>query len=141
MIELKIDDPAIEEFYKYPEEIINLLKAIVNQKAKVVYIDDLRILEHSEISEVLNEYFKDKPVIKAYLFGSYARKEAKPESDLDILVELDYSTKIGSAFFCMSDELQELFGKKVDLLSSEAMTDVIKETIYKERKVIYERKS
>ena len=41
----------------------------------------------------LQDYFKDKPVFKAFLFGSFARGEADSESDYDILVELDYSKK------------------------------------------------
>ncbi len=39
----------------------------------------------------LNDYFSDKPVKRVYLFGSHAKNEAKNESDLDILVELDYT--------------------------------------------------
>ena len=32
------------------------------------------------------EYLKDKPVFKAYLFGSYAREDAREDSDVDILL-------------------------------------------------------
>jgi len=46
----------------------------------------------------LSDYFSDKPVKKAYLFGSYARNEAKSNSDIDILVELDYTQPIGIKF-------------------------------------------
>jgi hypothetical protein len=97
MLEFKINDPEIES------EVINKI----------------------ELIEILKEYFKNKPIHKAYLFGSYARDEANGKSDIDILVELDYSTKIGTQFFRMTDDLQELFGKKVDLLSSEAVTEKI----------------
>ena len=41
--------------------------------------------------KTIRTYFQDKPVLKAYLFGSYARGEADRKSDVDILVELDYS--------------------------------------------------
>jgi predicted nucleotidyltransferase len=37
---------------------------------------------------IIRNYFKDKPVLKAYLFGSYARGDAGIESDIDILVDL-----------------------------------------------------
>jgi predicted nucleotidyltransferase len=37
------------------------------------------------MKEAIAEYFKTQPVLKAWLFGSYARGEATPESDLDIL--------------------------------------------------------
>lgn len=37
----------------------------------------------------LLDYLKDQPIKKAYLFGSYARGEARPESGIDILLEMD----------------------------------------------------
>ncbi|MCG2716559.1 MAG: nucleotidyltransferase domain-containing protein, partial [Candidatus Marinimicrobia bacterium] len=39
---------------------------------------------------MITDYFKDKPVLRAYLFGSQVRNEADVDSDIDILVELDY---------------------------------------------------
>lgn len=44
---------------------------------------------------IIAEYFKTQPVLRAWLFGSFARGEATPESDVDILVEFDHSTPIG----------------------------------------------
>ena len=55
---------------------------------------------------LIRNYFKDKPVHKAYLFGSYARGDDDPESDIDILVELYYSERIGFKYFQMQLELQ-----------------------------------
>jgi predicted nucleotidyltransferase len=49
-------------------------------------------LDHSKI-ETLKNYFITQPVLKAYLFGSYVRNEADIFSDIDILVDLDYSQK------------------------------------------------
>jgi len=46
-------------------------------------------LSKAKIDQI-KAYFRDKPVVKAYVFGSYARKEATGKSDVDILVELDY---------------------------------------------------
>ena len=39
-------------------------------------------------------YFKTQPVVKAWLFGSFARGEETPESDVDILVEYDHNARI-----------------------------------------------
>ena len=41
--------------------------------------------------QILQHYFAGIPVMRAYLFGSMARNEATPDSDIDILVELDHS--------------------------------------------------
>ncbi len=48
-----------------------------------------------DIKTTIAEYFKTQPVLKAWLFGSFARGEETPDSDVDILVLLDYSQKIG----------------------------------------------
>ena len=48
--------------------------------------------------ESIKDYFKTRPVLKAYLFGSYVRGVADNKSDIDILVDLDYSQKIGLQF-------------------------------------------
>jgi len=61
----------------------------------------------------LKIFFSEKPVLKAYLFGSYSREEATDSSDVDILVELDYSKPIGIEFIKMQLDLEELLNKKV----------------------------
>ncbi len=50
-------------------------------------------LGKSQILKISN-YFKTKPVLKAYLFGSNVRNEAEKDSDVDLLVELICSNEI-----------------------------------------------
>ena len=57
-------------------------------------------LEPSSL-KLLKEYFQTRQVLKAYLFGSYAKGIADAESDVDILVDLDYSQRIGLGFIQM----------------------------------------
>ncbi len=45
---------------------------------------------NEQLKKILQQYFVNKPVYKAYLFGSTARNEQDSKSDIDILVELDY---------------------------------------------------
>ncbi|MDY6327137.1 MAG: nucleotidyltransferase domain-containing protein [Bacteroidales bacterium] len=40
-------------------------------------------------TETIREYFKTQPVLKAWLFGSFARGEETKDSDVDILVSFD----------------------------------------------------
>ena len=54
------------------------------------------------------EYLKDKPVFKAYLFGSYAREDARDDSDVDILLELDYSEHIGLEYVQMKIDIERI---------------------------------
>lgn len=84
-------------------------------------------------------YLSDKPVIKAYLFGSYARMEGNAESDVDLLVELDYSQKIGLLFVQMKLDLEELLQKEVDLVSANGVSKYLKPIIDGEKKLIYAR--
>jgi len=53
------------------------------------------------------------------VFGSFARGEQEEASDVDILVELE--RPIGLAFFELWDELENLLGRRVDLLTLNAV--------------------
>ncbi|OFX32212.1 MAG: nucleotidyltransferase [Bacteroidetes bacterium GWA2_32_17] len=89
--------------------------------------------------ETINQYFKTRPVLKAYLFGSYVRNEADNLSDIDILVDLDYSQKIGLLFIQMKVDLEKLLNNKVDLVSSNGLSKYIKTLVDKEKQLIYAR--
>ena len=89
--------------------------------------------------QILKDYFSGQPVIKAYLFGSYSRGEADNDSDLDILVDLDYSKHIGLGFVTMQLDLQQKLKKRIDLISSKAISKYIKPFIEKDKVLIYER--
>ena len=65
-----------------------------------------------QITEILPNY----PVEKAAIFGSYARNEQTPTSDIDLVVDFDEG--IIEEFFDLYDELEETFGVKVDIISS-----------------------
>jgi hypothetical protein len=88
---------------------------------------------------IISNYFTDKPVNKAYIFGSQIRNESNPESDIDILVELDYSEQIGLKYIRMRNELQKLLNNKVDLVSDKALSEYIRPIIESEKKLIYEK--
>ena len=89
--------------------------------------------------QIVKDYFSGQPVIKAYLFGSFSRNDADQNSDVDILVDLDYSKHIGLAFITMQSELQQKLHKKIDLISSKAISKYIKPFIEKDKVLIYER--
>lgn len=88
----------------------------------------------------IRKFFSDKPVVRAYLFGSYVREEASVNSDIDILVDLDYSVPIGLEFVNMAFDLEDMLEKKVDLVSSRGISKYIVPYIETEKKLIYERK-
>jgi uncharacterized protein len=93
-------------------------------------------LDKSKIESIKN-YFKTRPVLRAYLFGSYVRGMADYNSDIDILVDLDYSQKIGLQFIQMKLDLEKLLNNKVDLVSSNGMSKYIKPLVDGEKRLIY----
>ena len=63
------------------------------------------------MNQIIADYFKTQPVLKAWIFGSFARGEETPESDVDLLVVFDHSKPIGLfAYARMWRELEELLG-------------------------------
>jgi uncharacterized protein len=95
-------------------------------------------LDSTKIESIKN-YFKTRPVLKAYLFGSYVRGMADNKSDIDILVDLDYSQKIGLQFIQMKLDLEKLLNNEVDLVSSNGMSKYIKPIVDVEKRLIYEK--
>lgn len=96
-------------------------------------------METNKIIEILKNYFKTKPVNRAYLFGSYVRNEQTTESDIDVLVELDFSIPIGFEYIKMCLDLEDLTGKKVDLVCEGAVSKYIAPFINQEKKLVYEK--
>ena len=96
------------------------------------------LLKEEQIGIITN-FFSNQPVLKAYLFGSYSHGEGNENSDIDILVEFDYSQLTGWEYVQMQFDLQKLLSKKVDLVSAKGLSKYIQPIIDKEKKIIYER--
>lgn len=66
-------------------------------------------------SEELARLAETFGVQRLALFGSVLRDDFTPESDIDVLVEYQPGARTGLRFFALQDELERLFGRKVDL--------------------------
>ncbi len=76
---------------------------------------------------------------KAYLFGSTARGESGPGSDLDIMVELDPNQTIGLIeYIKIQMKLEDAFLTPVDMVSADGLSPYIKAFIDKDKTLIYE---
>ena len=95
------------------------------------------------MKKIIADYFKTQPVLKAWLFGSFARGEETPRSDVDIRFEPDRSGKPFTLFTHggMLMDLQELLGREVDLVEEGALRPYAAETANRDKILIYERKS
>lgn len=96
-----------------------------------------------QMTEVIAEYFKTQPVLKAWLFGSFARGEETEESDVDILFVPDRSGKPFTLFTMggMYMDLKELLKREVDLVEDGSLRPYAAITANKDKKLIYERKN
>ena len=96
-------------------------------------------MRNSVIIDLLRKYFSTQPVLKAWLFGSFSRGEETQDSDVDIIVSLDKSKPIGLKFFGMWSDLEELLGRKVDLVSECTLLPFAKESAERDKILVYER--
>ena len=65
------------------------------------------------MTQVIAEYFKTQPVLKAWLFGSFARGEQTEDSDIDVLVDMPATLRaVGGA----NDYLEQITGRHVDMI-------------------------
>jgi predicted nucleotidyltransferase len=79
-------------------------------------------------------------VVKAALFGSYARNEAGRDSDLDILVKLDRKRTLLD-LIALRLELAEKLKMKVDVVTYDSLSPLLRSRILKEQKIIYEKRA
>lgn len=61
-------------------------------------------------------------VVRLALFGSVARGEARPDSDVDLLVQFSPGEKSYGRFLALSDLLESLLDRRVELVTTEALS-------------------
>ena len=98
-------------------------QAISKQRNKVIFSR----LEHA--APAIRKQFG---VRKIGIFGSYARGEQMGTSDVDVLVELAEGYATLRNFVGLADHLEALFGRRVDLITTEGVDKYIRPRIEKE---------
>lgn len=88
----------------------------------------------------IKRYFADQPVVKAWLFGSFARGEAQDDSDVDILVSFDEKAGVSllrhAGMLC---DLEDMLQRPVDLVNELSLYPEVRETVNNDKILIYER--
>lgn len=95
----------------------------------------------SKVQRIICNYFKTKPIEKAWVFGSFSRGEEKPGSDIDILVSLSPNSGLGLQFFGMILDLEKKLNRPVDLVVEGDLLPFAAASAEKDKVLIYERAS
>lgn len=96
---------------------------------------------NQQIVSKISQYLKSLPINKAWVFGSFARNEEDKDSDIDLLIEFMPNVKIGLQYFRMIADLEEICGRRIDLVESGMLHPDVLPFINNDRILIYERRS
>lgn len=92
------------------------------------------------INKVIADYFKTQPIVKAWIFGSFARGEETPQSDIDLLVVYDDKARVSLLKHAsMINDLEELLDRPVDLVEEGTLLPFAEGSANRDKKLIYER--
>ena len=85
-------------------------------------------------------YLTTQPVLKMWLFGSYATGEANSDSDVDLLVSYDSKARVGMLKHTeILLALEDILNKPVDLVPEDSLKGNIRPFVNDHRIMIYER--
>ena len=142
-----LDDAEIQKefqraFELYPVNKSRLLRYAGRKGKKEEIQNRLARVDTQRVATIhsIQDYFRQEPVLRAWLFGSFSRMEEKPNSDIDILIDLDPSVSLGLLqYAAMINRLEDLLGRKVDLVATGTVKPFAQQTINRDKVLIYER--
>lgn len=104
--------------------------------ARLASLDQDRI----RIFNATQKYLSTIPVLKAWVFGSFARGEETPDSDLDLLVDYDKSRKLSLLdVIRFKDDLEKILGREVDLVENGYLKPFAIPSAERDKYLIYAR--
>ena len=92
-----------------------------------------------DLTKIIADYFETQPVLRVWLFGSFARGEDTPLSDVDLLVQFNEGGISLLKHAAMLDDLERMLDRPVDLVEDGTLRPRISDSVNRERKLIYER--
>lgn len=113
---VKKSDIELIKFLDGKKDRAKLIIEFLKQEAKK------RVLSIDEIKSICEPVFKQYQIKEAYLFGSYARGEAKADSDIDIYYKAKDNWDLLSDIAIFED-LKKALLKDVDLIEEKAVQD------------------
>ncbi len=91
-------------------------------------------VDETKLAALCRQYY----VRELSVFGSAARGEMHPDSDIDLLVEFIPNSKVDLVDYAgLMLELSQLIGRKVDLVSKKGLKPLIRASVLKEARLLY----
>lgn len=94
---------------------------------------DGRMVDATRLAEICRRY----GIVELAVFGSVARGDAGPDSDVDLLYVLAPSARLGFGIDGLEDELAELFDRDVDLVARKAVHPLLRDKVDQLAKTLY----
>lgn len=92
--------------------------------------------------KIIADYFRSQPILRAWIFGSFARGEETPLSDVDLLVQFDDKVRVSLLkHAAMINDLEALLDRSVDLVPEGTLRPRVAKSINNDKILIYERAS
>ncbi|HET8737153.1 MAG TPA: nucleotidyltransferase family protein [Pricia sp.] len=92
----------------------------------------------AKINKIIIDYLEQYDPKEIGVFGSYARGEMTPESDIDILYSLNKTIDLFELVGIKLD-LEEKLNRKVDFVSKKGLKEWIRPYVMRDLKIIYEK--
>lgn len=129
-------------FERYPVNTSRLLRYASRKGKKEEISSRVARVNRDRVETVrtIQDFFRGEPVLRAWLFGSFSRMEERPDSDIDILVDIDRTAHIGLLEYAgMRVDLSERLGREVDLVENGALKPYAIDSVNRDKYLIYER--
>ncbi len=97
----------------------------------------LKLMELTEIQKKISPIFREHGIKRAAVFGSFARGEDRPNSDIDILIELGKPMGM-FGYTRLIREIEQSLDRPVDLVTDKSLNKYIRPYILPDLKTIYE---
>ncbi len=95
-------------------------------------LDEIRAMG-LQLAELCRKY----GIAELSVFGSVARGDAQPGSDVDLLYLRAPGNDLGMSYFALQEDLEKLFGRPVDLVSKDGLHRVIREQVLSDAQILY----
>ncbi len=155
VLSVRVDADIKESFAKLCEELgmsasvaVNMFVRQMLREGSLPFVPSLvaceqksDVLDREAIIDAVVAFAEKRKGIKSVmLFGSYARGEATPQSDIDLRVVVDDQEQTGLiSISSFADEIREATGRDVDVVTASDLRDDMAEAIEREGVKIYER--